>query len=37
MFVNYGKYKRNRIDVLDDNAFDKMNNNIVNNKEEEFL
>lgn len=37
MFVNYGKYKRNRIDVLDDNTFDKMNNNIVNNKEKEFL
>ena len=38
MFINYGKYKRNRIDVLDDNTFDKMNNNdIVGNKEDEFL
>lgn len=37
MFINYGKYKRNRIDVLDDNTFDKMNNSVENNKEEEFL
>lgn len=38
MFINYGKYKRNRIDVLDDATFDKMNNsNIADNKEDEFL
>lgn len=37
MFINYEKYKRNRIDVLDDDTFDKMNNNIASNKEKEFL
>lgn len=37
MFINYEKYKRDRIDVLDDNTLDKMNNNIENDKEKEFL